>query len=99
MSTLTTKSRKQTTLNFSGFAVPEVSLIDGPALTLRDRCDQSGCNSAALVRFVSSASSAQLLFCGSDARKVVKPMVESGWLVDDQTESIFENNRSKGDHT
>lgn len=77
-----------------GIEIPVSNIVDTDSLTLKDRCDM--CAAAALVRASKSTAAADLLFCGSHAKKNVSALIEQNWQIDDQTYRIFPG--FKGEH-
>jgi len=66
-----------------GYVIPRGSRASTRKLLAVDRCDSKQCNAAARVRAVKNSS--ELLFCGHHARRNVNSLVDSGWLIDDQS--------------
>lgn len=69
-----------------GYVIPRNSRVSTRTLIAVDRCDAKSCNAGARVRAVKD--SFELIFCGHHARKNVNSLVESGWLIDDQSVNV-----------
>ena len=72
----------------------DVKGFEARTLLIKDRCDR--CGARAYIRAISSASLLELQFCYHHGRESTPSLIAQGFMIDDQSESLFKSTKPDG---